>query len=186
MTAATKTTATSKGVGKTARKPTQQQGTMATKLATQQGARARASVKAGAVSRESMHSLANVLATRAPRSKRRQRYELVTESGERFDLPEALVRVLETTAQTLAAGHGVEVLPTTRELTTQEAADVLNVSRQYLVRILDDGAIPFRKTGTHRRLQLADVMEYKAKRDETRREALRELTRLSQEFGLYA
>ena len=76
-------------------------------------------------------------------------------------------------------------MPVHMELTTQEAADLLNVSRQYLVRLLEDGAMPFTKTGTHRRIRFGDLMAYKRARDATRRQGLKRLTRLSEELGLY-
>ncbi|MCB9630293.1 MAG: helix-turn-helix domain-containing protein [Sandaracinaceae bacterium] len=76
-------------------------------------------------------------------------------------------------------------VPTAHELTTQQAADLLNVSRQYLVRLLDEGRIACRKTGTHRRLRVTDVLEFKARRDKDRRAGLRELSQLTQDAGGY-
>lgn len=70
-------------------------------------------------------------------------------------------------------------------MTTQQAADLLNVSRQYLVRLLDEGRIQFRKTGKHRRLRVQDVLVFKEQRDKNRRAGLRELSQLTQEFGGY-
>ncbi len=77
------------------------------------------------------------------------------------------------------------MVPVSMELTTQEAADILNVSRQYLVRLAEDGSIPCTKTGKHRRLRAQDVLAYKSRRDRQRKKALSKLTQLSQEFGLY-
>lgn len=72
-----------------------------------------------------------------------------------------------------------------RELTTQEAADFLNVSRQYFVQLLERGDIRFAKTGTHRRVEFGDVLAYKQRRDAQRRQILDELTQLGQEMGDY-
>ena len=71
------------------------------------------------------------------------------------------------------------------ELTTQEAADLLNVSRPFLIGLLEDGQLPHHKVGTHRRVRFADLMTYKRRRDAESEEALRELTALSQEMKLY-
>jgi excisionase family DNA binding protein len=70
-------------------------------------------------------------------------------------------------------------------LTTQQACDLLNVSHPYLIRLLDQGAIPHTRTGAHRRIRAADVLAYMRRRDAERGEALDALSRMSQEFGLY-
>ncbi len=89
------------------------------------------------------------------------------------------------TCAQLAQGQGVTLVPEDKELTTQQAADLLNVSRPYLVKLLEQRQIPYTKTGTHRRLRVADLVAYKARRDEERGEALAELTQLSEELGHY-
>jgi len=85
----------------------------------------------------------------------------------------------------LANGEGVNVIPDTAELTTQQAAEFLNVSRPYLIKVLESGEIPFRLVGTHRRIRFRDLSEYKSRDDLARRRAADELTGLTQELGLY-
>ncbi|MGE0713443.1 MAG: excisionase family DNA-binding protein [Planctomycetota bacterium] len=106
--------------------------------------------------------------------------------GERIEIPESVFFVLERVAEVLAAGDSITVVPVGKELTTQQAANLLNVSRQYLVRLLDQGAIPFRRTGKHRRLRIEDVLTYRERRDRERAAALDELTELSEEAGGYS
>lgn len=110
---------------------------------------------------------------------------IVGSNGEDIEIPESLGTVLRQAVQHLSRGDAVAVVPVQTELTTQQAADLLNISRQYLVRVLDRGEIPFHMVGTHRRLRFDDVMEYKRRRDAERRQGLDELTQLSQEIGLY-
>jgi excisionase family DNA binding protein len=85
----------------------------------------------------------------------------------------------------LASGEGVTVMPDLAELTTQQAAEFLNVSRPYLIKLLETGKIPFRLVGTHRRVRFRDLREYKNRDDLERRRAADELTGLSQDLGLY-
>lgn len=82
----------------------------------------------------------------------------------------------------VASGKMVEFVPTGAILTTQQAADILNVSRSFLVKLLMDGEIPYISTGTQRRILHADLMEYRARRDFGRNAALEELARLGQEI----
>jgi len=72
-----------------------------------------------------------------------------------------------------------------RELTTQQAADILNVSRSFLVKLLDEGAIPYIKVGSHRRIQFKDLIIYKEQRDRKRRKLLDQLIEMTEEAGLY-
>ena len=117
--------------------------------------------------------------------KRKPRCELVGPDGERTPIPETVFYVLESVAEVLARGDAITVVPIGKELTTQQAADLLNVSRQYLVRLLGEGKIPFSKTGKHRRLRIEDVLRYQSERDRQRRAKLDELTALSEELGGY-
>ncbi|MBX6342618.1 MAG: helix-turn-helix domain-containing protein [Thermomicrobiaceae bacterium] len=103
-----------------------------------------------------------------------------------IELPESVARLLEQAVHLLARGEAVSIVPVHKELTTQEAADLLNVSRQYLVRLLERGEIPYHRVGTHRRIRFGDVMAYKRARDRRRREGLARLTALSQDLGSYS
>lgn len=111
---------------------------------------------------------------------------LVHPDGETtFPLPEPLFRVLAQAAGSLVAGYQVIVAPVQHQLTTQEAADLLNVSRTYLVRLLDEEKIPSTKVGRHRRVAFGDLMAYKKNRMAERRQALENLMQESEELGLY-
>jgi excisionase family DNA binding protein len=101
----------------------------------------------------------------------------VTVPAEAFDL------FLEVLGQ-LASGNAVKLVPARAELTTQQAAAILNVSRPYLIRLLENGEITFSKVGSHRRVKLTDILDYKERRDADQKDALRELTREAQKLKL--
>jgi len=102
----------------------------------------------------------------------------------RIELPTKALRLLVDILGELADGNAVQVVPVHAELTTQEAADLLNVSRPYLVKLLEEGALPFHRTGKHRRVRLADLMQYKEARARASEAAMAELTRQSQELAM--
>ena len=79
----------------------------------------------------------------------------------------------------------MQVVPVHAELTTQEAANILNVSRPHMVKLLEEGKLPYHKTGRHRRVLFADLMRYKAQRESDSNNAMQELADLSQGLGLY-
>lgn len=98
-----------------------------------------------------------------------------------IDFAASLTGVMERTTEMLLAGKQVRVVEDDEVLTTQEAADLLNVSRPYLVKLLDTGEIPpLPKVGRHRRVARSDVLKYKRHRDAQRESALKELAALSQ------
>lgn len=112
-------------------------------------------------------------------------YTLTTPSGDTKELPESVVLLLDRVIEVLARGDAITIVPVEKELTTQQAANILNVSRQYLVRLLDDGHIPYRRVGTHRRVKMDDLIAYKQLRDRDRNNALDALSALTQDFGGY-
>lgn len=111
---------------------------------------------------------------------------LVGPDGETVPLPASIVQVLREAADHVARGDSFAVVPLHAELTTQQAADLLNVSRPYVVKLLEEGTIPCTHTvGGQRRVRANDLLAYRARRDIERAEGLRELTRMGQELGLY-
>jgi excisionase family DNA binding protein len=121
---------------------------------------------------------------RDARRKLRLRVVAADGRGPTIDLPPAAVSGLLTILERIADGRRPGILPVEAELTTQQAAELLNVSRPYLVRLLDQGAIPSRKVGSHRRVLAADVTAYKAREVERRRAALDALAADAQELKL--
>lgn len=100
------------------------------------------------------------------------------------ELPAYALNLLVDILAEVAQGNAVQVMPVHAELTTQEAADLLNVSRPHVVKLLEQGAIAFHKTGKHRRVRFADVMEYKAARARISEQATAELAQQAQDLGM--
>lgn len=97
---------------------------------------------------------------------------------------EAFELFLEILGQ-MANGNAVTIVPVHAELTTQEAADILNVSRPFLIKLIDEGKLPFRLVGTHRRIKMADLMAYKETDLAERKATVDELAAEAQKLGLY-
>jgi excisionase family DNA binding protein len=111
---------------------------------------------------------------------------LMGPDGRHVELTESAFKALMLAVRAMSAGMTMTLIPSGKQLTTQQAAELLHVSRPHLIKILDRGDIPFEKVGTHRRLRIEDVLAYRARRAEERRSELDELSRLSQEFeGVY-
>jgi excisionase family DNA binding protein len=113
------------------------------------------------------------------------RFSLLGPNHEALPLPRDVLTLLQQLLAVLASGDAVSIVPVHKELTTQQAANLLNVSRQYLVQLLDEGKIPFHRTGTHRRLLTQDVLAYRTRRDAERRAILTTMVQETQEAGGY-
>ncbi|MDR0564509.1 MAG: helix-turn-helix domain-containing protein [Azoarcus sp.] len=100
------------------------------------------------------------------------------------ELPGTALRLLVDILGKIAEGNAVQVVPVRAEMTTQEAADLLNVSRPHLVKLLEEGSLPFHKVGKHRRVHVADVMAFKRKRELDSEQAMIELERQAQELNM--
>ncbi|WP_414528947.1 helix-turn-helix domain-containing protein [Nodularia chucula] len=111
--------------------------------------------------------------------------KLVGADGKEIHIPESVYQVLHQAVHALASGKVISVVIQDRELTTQKAADLLKVSRPYLIKLLDQGEIPCIKVGTHRRVLFNDLMKYKEQRDTQRREGLKQFTHFLQAEGFY-
>ncbi len=99
-------------------------------------------------------------------------------------IPASAARLLVQILDEMSRGNAVKIVPVHAELTTQEAADLLHVSRPTLIQILEEGKVPYRKVGTHRRIRTEKLMAYKRLLDADRRAALGELVAYDQELGL--
>lgn len=109
--------------------------------------------------------------------------DLALDKGETANviLMPAIAKTFVDVLRLISSGRGFQLIPVDAELTTQQAADHLNVSRPYLIKLLEQHEIPFTKTGRHRRIRAEDLFAYKARRDNTRSEALAEMARYDAE-----
>ena len=110
---------------------------------------------------------------------------VVEQSDDVIRVPREVATVLREILVNSAAGRSVGVIPMRAELTTQQAAHLLNVSRPHVIKLMDEGILPGHKVGTHRRIYAADVQAYKHQRDIDARTAAEDLTALTEEMGLY-
>ena len=133
------------------------------------------------LAKESSRRLARLL------GKRRQSLSVRIEQDDdqaAISIPMSAFRLLAEILTEMAKGNAVTLIPVHAELTTQQAADLLNVSRPFVVEQMEQGAIPYRKVGTHRRVLFRDLMAFKRVTDQSRLKALDELSALDQKLGL--
>ena len=111
---------------------------------------------------------------------------LVGKGGEpALELPDAVYSLLLRILEGMQAGKAISIVPITQDLTTQQAASLLGVSRPFLVKLLEAGKIPFHMTGTHRRVYLKDLMAYKDQRDRERLDAINRMAQFEEDAGVY-
>lgn len=127
----------------------------------------------------SIKQLKNILELEGSQAK------LVGANGEAISIPESVYRVLRQVVQAMALGKAISIVTQEEELTTQQAADFLNVSRPYLIKLLEQGDISYILVGKHRRVRFEDLKKYKEQRNSKRSQLLQQLIEISEEAGLY-
>ena len=127
-----------------------------------------------------------ILASHVRRKQPAQQLKVVEEDGseQTVDIPAAAFYLLVDILSQMAQGNAVTLIPIHAELTTQEAADILNVSRPFLVKLIESGELPCRRVGRHRRIRFEDLMNYKQLVDGQRMQALDELAAQAQELNM--
>ncbi len=111
--------------------------------------------------------------------------QVVGPDGTAVSIPKPLHVALLQIIPYLLRGDAVSMVPVHQQLTTQQAADFLNMSRPHLIKLLREAVIPHSMVGAHRRVYFRDLLDYKRRREAERREALDEMTALADEFGIY-
>ena len=124
-------------------------------------------------------SLEPVLAKKAARH-----VTVVTEHGVKVVVPREAFQLFQRLLSEMAKGNPVTIVPLHAELTTQQAAELLNVSRPYVIKLLDEGQLPFRRVGTHRRIRADELRQFKELDEAKRRRAIRELTEEAERLNL--
>ncbi|THH34592.1 helix-turn-helix domain-containing protein [Neolewinella litorea] len=109
----------------------------------------------------------------------------IEETGERITVPRSALELLRDVLKSLSKGQAVSVFPIAAEMTTQAAADFLNCSRPYLVKLLEKGEIPFTKVGKHRRIKFEDVHAYRQRMKQEQKQHLIEMMKADEDSGLY-
>ncbi|AOU99327.1 DNA-binding protein [Acidihalobacter yilgarnensis] len=131
------------------------------------------------LARESAAELSKLLANRPEIARARIQFDDTD-----LVLPRQAITLLRDLLAEMAQGNAVAVIPTHQELTTQQAADLLNVSRPHLIKLLEEGKLPFTKAGSHRRIRFEELLKYKEERDLRSQNAMDELAKQAQELNM--
>ena len=124
------------------------------------------------------------LLRRLVKANRPLRFTALGGQEETVEIPASAADLLLRLLNQMAQGNAVTLIPIHAELTTQQAADILGVSRPFVVKEIEEKRLPARKVGTRRRVMFGDLMSYKQRSDESRRRALDRLAALDEELGL--
>ena len=108
----------------------------------------------------------------------------IQESGEFVSVPRKALDLLFNILSNMAEGKSISLVPSDSEVSTQQAADMLNVSRPHIVKLLEQGVIPYKKAGSHRRILLEDLLKYDEKLNDQRNSSLKFIAKQAQELGL--
>lgn len=135
--------------------------------------------QAAELARESSAALSKLLMNTPDQDRAR-----VQMDGQDIVLPRHAIELLRNILTEMAQGNAVSIMPMHAEITTQEAANILNVSRPHLVKLLEDGQVEYVKVGTHRRIRFQDLMAYKHRRDQEASTAMQELVDQAQELEM--
>ncbi len=109
----------------------------------------------------------------------------IAETGRKIRIPVSVLRLLAQILKEISQGNPVTVVPEATEITTQAASEVLGCSRPHVVRLLEEGKIPYTKVGKHRRIRYDDLMSFKKKMKVSQKKKLQDLMKLDEESGLY-
>lgn len=125
------------------------------------------------------------LKRKSVKSRQREKINIVfTDANKSAELPEGAIHLLKEILQFMANGKAITLISSDSELSTQQAADILGVSRPHLVKLLEEGKIPYRKIGSHRRILFEDLTNYDKELKQTRSERLTFLSKQAQELNL--
>ena len=111
--------------------------------------------------------------------------KIIGARGRRVELPRSVVGLLDEILKNMQVGKAVSIVPEHQQLTTQRAANLLGVSRPFMVRLVEEGKLPFHMVGSHRRIYLKDLLAYRKRRDEERHDSINRMARMEMEAGTY-